>query len=324
MSTALLTIRDLTVSVARPDGRVTVVDDVTLEVAPGGALGLVGESGSGKSLTLRAAMALLPPAARVEAGRIELAGEALPQLGSAARRARRGRVAIVFQDSLSALDPVQTAGTQIAEAPRYIGGLSRRRAWARAVELLGLVGVPDPQRRAHAFPNQLSGGLRQRVAIAIALSTDPALLLCDEPTTALDVTVQAQVLELLDDLRRRLGLGVVFVSHDLAVVRQLCDEVAVMYAGRIVERGATDAVLARPRHPYTRGLLDAVVDVDAVDRGLRPIGGGLPEPGRLPPGCAFNPRCPLASDVCVTAVPPLETVEGTHATACYHADLVLA
>jgi peptide/nickel transport system ATP-binding protein len=324
MTAALLIIRDLTISVARSEGRVTVVDDVTLELAPGGALGLVGESGSGKSLTLRAAMALLPPAARVEAGRIELLGETLPQLGPAARRARRGRVAIVFQDSLSALDPVQTAGTQIAEAPRYIGGLSRRRAWARAVELLGLVGVPDPQRRAHAFPHQLSGGLRQRVAIAIALSTDPALLLCDEPTTALDVTVQAQVLELLDDLRRRLGLGVVFVSHDLAVVRQLCDDVAVMYAGRIVERGATNAVLAQPRHPYTRGLLDAVVDVDAVDRGLRPIGGGLPEPGRLPPGCAFNPRCPLASDVCLAAVPPLEIVEGTHATACYHADLVPA
>jgi oligopeptide/dipeptide ABC transporter ATP-binding protein len=293
-------------------------------VAPGRALGLVGESGSGKSLTLRAAMALLPPAARVDFGTIELSGEALPALGRSARRARRGRVAIVFQDSLSALDPVQTAGAQVAEAPRYVGGLSRRRAWARAVELLGLVGVPDPERRAHAFPHQLSGGLRQRVAIAIALSTEPALLLCDEPTTALDVTVQAQVLMLLDDLRRQLGLGVIFVSHDLAVVRQLCDVVAVMYAGRIVESGATDVVLGRPRHPYTRALLDAVVDLDAVDRGLRPIGGALPEPGHLPAGCSFNPRCPLASDECRVAVPALEIVEGTHASACYHADLVPA
>ena len=262
MTASLLSVDDLTVSVERLGQRVTVVDRVSIDVAAGRAIGVVGESGSGKSLLLRAIIGLLPPAARVESGTIRLGATVLRDLGADARRARRGRLAIVFQDSLSALDPVQPVGAQVAEAPRYVGGLSRRDARERAVELLRLVGVPDPARRAAAYPHQLSGGLRQRVAIAIALSTEPEVLLCDEPTTALDVTVQAQVLELIDDLRQRLDLAVVFVSHDLAVVRQLCDEVAVIYAGRVVERGATDDVLLRPHHAYTRGLLAAALDLD--------------------------------------------------------------
>ena len=246
---------------ARPDRerragrerRYVAVRDVSFEVPAGGSLGVVGESGSGKSLTLRALMALLPPGVRAERGVVELAGEALPFAGPGARRARRGRLAMVFQDPLSGLDPVHTVGAQVAEVPRRVLGASAAASRRRAVELLRLVGMPDPERRAHAFPHQLSGGMRQRVLIAMALASEPKVLLCDEPTTALDVTVQAQVLELLDDLRRRLGVAVVFVSHDLAVVRQVADELAVMYTGRVVETGPADEVLRPPGPPVHLG-----------------------------------------------------------------------
>ncbi|MGA2927700.1 MAG: ABC transporter ATP-binding protein [Solirubrobacteraceae bacterium] len=205
---------------------------------------------------------------------------------------------MVFQDSLSALDPVYTLGSQAAEVGRHVLGLSRARAWARAVELLDLVGIRDPDRCAHAYPHELSGGMRQRAMLAVALATEPEVLLCDELTTALDVTVQAQALGLLADLRRRLGLSLVFVSHDLAVVQQLCDELVVMYTGRIVETGPTAQVLAEPLHPYTRGLLEATIDLDQPERPVRPIPGSIPEPGRLPPGCSFHPRCGYATEEC--------------------------
>jgi oligopeptide/dipeptide ABC transporter ATP-binding protein len=323
VSEPVLSVRDLVVRVERGASSFDAVKAISFDVEAGAALGLVGESGSGKSLALRAIMALAPRGVEIVSGSVTLAGVELPMRGREARASRRGRMAMVFQDPGSALDPVQTVGDQVAEVPRRVLGLSRRQANARAVELLGLVGIPDPARRAGAYPHQLSGGMRQRVVIATALATDPAVLLCDEPTTALDVTVQAQVLGLIDEMRSRLDLALVFVSHDLAVVRQLCEQLAVMYTGRLVETGPTEQVLARPLHPYTLGLLDAIVDLDDPIASLHPIPGALPEMTRLPSGCSFHPRCPFATAECVAERPPLATLAGAgddRATACWHAD----
>jgi oligopeptide/dipeptide ABC transporter ATP-binding protein len=331
VSAPVLEVRDLSVSVGRQDARFTAVDDVSFSVEAGDAFGIVGESGSGKSLTLRAIMALLPGAATLDGGAVLLDGTALSVAGRGARSQRRGRVAMVFQDPLSSLNPVRRIGDQVAEVPRHVLGRSRQASRERAIELLRLVGVPDPTSRAEAYPHELSGGMRQRVAIAMALAAEPEVLLCDEPTTALDVTVQAQVLDLLDKLRAELSLAVVFVSHDLGVVRELCQDVAVMYAGRFVETGPTSQLLPTPRHPYTLGLLRAVVDLDDPIGVLRPIGGALPDPRHLPSGCAFHPRCPLASAECLAAVPPLlplatsvELSERGRKSACFHTDQVEA
>jgi peptide/nickel transport system ATP-binding protein len=310
VSEPLLAVTDLTLSLDARHGRARVVDHVSFAVARGGSLGIVGESGSGKSLTLRAVMGLLPSAVHADGGNVVLGGERLTLQGRLARRQRRRRLAMVFQDSLSALDPVYTVGYQIAEVGRHVLGLSRRQAWTRTIELLDVVGIREPERRAGAYPHELSGGMRQRAMLAIALATEPAVLLCDEPTTALDVTVQAQVLDLLADLRRRLGLTLVFVSHDLAVVRQLCDDLAVMYAGRIVETGPTEEVLEMPLHPYTRGLLEATLDLDQPPQRTRPIPGAIPEPGHLPGGCAFHPRCGYATVECPQTEVSLVPVSG--------------
>jgi oligopeptide/dipeptide ABC transporter ATP-binding protein len=327
----LLDVTGLSVRAGRRRRSHRVVDDVSLRLPAGRALGIVGESGSGKSMTLRALMALLPSTAWPESGEVRLDGKPLPLSGRAARASRRRRMAMVFQDSLSALDPVQPIGAQIAEVPRTLHGLSRRAAWAEALELLELVGIPSPATRARAYPHQLSGGMRQRVAIAIALATRPQVLLCDEPTTALDVTVQAQVLDLIRRLRAQLGLALVFVSHDIAVVEQVCDDIAVMYAGRIVESGPAAGVLARPAHPYTRALLDAVIDLGVPAGTARPVAGVLPDPSRLPSGCTFHPRCPLAGPECRLEPVPLLPVADTAAeagpgparlSACLHRDQV--
>lgn len=303
----LLSVSDLTVSLDRHKGGAHVVDTVTFDLTKGESLGIVGESGSGKSLTLRAVMGLLPSGTQVDRGTVTLDGVPLAFSGRTARRQRRRKLAMVFQDSLTALDPVYTVGAQIAEVGQHVMGLSRKSAWARAIELLDLVGIRDPDRRAHAYPHELSGGMRQRAMLAVALVTDPQVLLCDEPTTALDVTVQAQVLELLAKLRRELGLSLIFVSHDLAVVRQLCDRLAVMYTGRLVETGPTSDVLATPLHPYTRGLLEATIELDTPGP-ARPIPGSIPEPGRLPGGCSFHPRCAFSTEECTVTDVSLVTV----------------
>ena len=325
MSPPALEVRDLVISAGDRHGRARVVDGVSLRVEGGHSLGIVGESGSGKSLTLRGVMALTPGAVRIDSGSVALDGEPMPLHGRRARAARRGRIAMIFQDPLSALDPVHTAGAQIAEIARRVGGRSRTGAWDRAIELLELVGIREARRRARDFPHQLSGGMRQRVMIAMALASEPSVLLCDEPTTALDVTVQAQVLDLLDSLRAELRLALVFVSHDLAVVREICEEVAVMYAGRFVETGPAADLLERPRHPYTLGLRQAVVDVDDGGRAPRSIPGELPEPGRLPAGCAFHPRCAYAEEDCRrTEVALAPTGEPGRVVACLHSDQVPA
>jgi len=321
----LLEVDALSVEVLRRHaGSFLAVDGVSFCVKAGGAFGVVGESGSGKSLMLRALAAVLPNAATAVGGSVRLAGRQLPHTGRAARRERRGRMAMVFQDPLSALDPVHSVGWQIAEVPRKVLGRAAGESRRRAVELLSLVGIPDAASRADAFPHQLSGGMRQRVAIAMALAAEPELLLCDEPTTALDVTVQAQILELLDGLRRRLGLAVVLVSHDLAVVRDLCTDVAVMYTGRVVERGTAEQLIDDPRHPYTRGLIDAAIELDDAAAPPRPIGGSIPDPMQLPPGCSFEPRCPLATSACAESVPVLEEVGAGRVSACIHHQLLAA
>jgi oligopeptide/dipeptide ABC transporter ATP-binding protein len=333
---ALLEVSDLTVQVRRGHQLFRAVDGVSLVLPDGASLGLVGESGSGKSMTLRAIMGLLPRAARVQAGTVRVAGELTEPRGrhtalrSAADR-RRQRLAMIFQDPLAALDPVMTVGAQVAEAPRRAGGLSARAARERALDLLRLTGIPDPVRRYASYPHELSGGLRQRVMIAVALSSDPAVLLCDEPTTALDVTIQAQILALLQDLRDTQGLGLVFVTHDLAVVGQICDELAVMYAGRIVETGPAEAVLSAPRHPYTAALLASAIDVDSTgadgsgERRLpRAIPGAVPDPLRLPPGCPFQPRCPFAQPDCAEGPVPLRDVGPGRRAACLHHEQLAA
>jgi peptide/nickel transport system ATP-binding protein len=308
----LLEVDHLTVAVRRQNRQFDAADDVTLRLPRGGSLGIVGESGSGKSITLRAIMGLLPRAATLRAGTVRIGGDLVHHGRGLGPADRRHRVAMVFQDALSALNPVMTAGDQIAEAPRRVLGLSARAARERALELLRVVGVPDPDRRYRSYPHELSGGLRQRVMIAIALSCDPAILLCDEPTTALDVTIQAQILALLADLRESTGLSIVFVTHDLGVVGQICDELAVMYAGRIVETGPVGAVLDAPRHPYTAALLAAAESVPQA------IPGAVPDPLAPPPGCPFQPRCPLAQPDCAAGPVPLHDIGPGRATACLH------
>ena len=299
---AVLEVRDLTIEIETPAGVIRPVREVSLDVGAGETVALVGESGSGKSLTGLAVLGLLPGAARVVGGAALVEGrEVLHLREDALRRLRGGAMAMVFQDPSSSLNPVHRVGAQIAEAIRaHRGGGG---ADAEAVALLKRVGIPDPDRRVHAFPHELSGGMRQRVMIAIALANHPRLLIADEPTTALDVTVQAQVLDLLDGLRRERGLGVLFVTHSLPVVAEIAARVAVMYAGVIVEQGGTEAVFARPLHPYTLALLRSAPVEDGPPPA--PIPGTVPSPYELPPGCVFAPRCPLRTDACEAAPPPL-------------------
>jgi oligopeptide/dipeptide ABC transporter ATP-binding protein len=316
----ILSVRDLRVEIPTPRGVVKAVDGVDLEIPRGGAFGLVGESGCGKSMTLRAILGLLPGRARIAGGEVVFDGEALSpkSLG----RLRGESIGMVFQEPMTALNPVMRVGEQIAEGPRVRLGHSAERSKARALELLRLVGVPDPERRYRAFPHELSGGLRQRIVIAIALSCEPKLLLCDEPTTALDVTIQDQILHLLARLREETGVSIVLVTHDLAVVAQTCERVAVMYAARIVETGTVAEVFGSPRHPYTRALLRSVPDFDMRRAHLESIAGMPPDLVAPPSGCRFHPRCEIAHPDCSSIDPPLIPLGPDRATACrYHEEL---
>jgi oligopeptide/dipeptide ABC transporter ATP-binding protein len=314
---ALLEIRGLTVTLGSGHGAVRGVD---LTLHAGKVLGIVGESGSGKSMSMLAAMGLVPPTARV-GGSVRYRGEEL--VGAPARRLRelRGeKMALIFQDPLTALNPVLKIGEQIAETVRiHHADVSRKEAAHRAVELLKLVSVPQPERRALQYPHEFSGGMRQRAMIAMAVANNPEVLIADEPTTALDVTVQAQILEVLQRLRQTLGVGLVLITHDLGVVAGAADTVAVMYGGKVVETGAVDDIFYATRHPYTRGLLASLPRLDSGAAKLVPIPGSPPSVVNRPSGCPFHPRCPYAQPVCVADEPALRPV-GRTGSACHFAE----
>jgi peptide/nickel transport system ATP-binding protein len=313
MDSAILQLQSLSVTFATDAGPVRAVDDVSLSVAPGEMLALVGESGCGKSVTALATMGLLPQGARI-GGRILFAG-------ADASRAQRGRdLAMVFQEPMTSLNPAFTAGEQIAEVLRAHRGLAPRAAFDAAVEALSRVHIPDAARRARQYPHQLSGGMRQRVMIAMALACRPRLLICDEPTTALDVTVQAQIMALLDELRTQTGTAVLLITHDLGVVADRADHVAVMYAGQVVEAAPAGRIFANPQHPYTVGLLGAAPKLTGPRGRLASIDGTVPNPLSLPPGCRFAPRCPFARAECA-APPALGEVGPGHFAACWRAPL---
>jgi oligopeptide/dipeptide ABC transporter ATP-binding protein len=305
---SLLVLEHLSVRFETPRGPVQAVRDASFVLEQGSTLGLVGESGSGKSVTAQALLGLLPPSARVETGSARFEGRELIGLPARELRALRGRrIAMVFQDPLSALDPLATIGRQLAEVLETHLALRRREVRQRCAAALGEVGIPDPEERLRRYPHELSGGQRQRVLIAMALLCDPRVLLADEPTTALDVTLQAQVLDLFEQLQQRHGTAVLLITHDLGVVARACERVLVMYAGRIVEEAPVEALFAAPLHPYTRGLLDSLPRLDAPGgHALRPIPGSPPDPLDLPVGCAFAPRCALATPRCTREVPALE------------------
>ena len=314
---ALLEVEGLTVTLPTDRGPVTIVDGVDYRVEPGQVFGVAGESGSGKTISMLALTQLLPAGARV-AGRALYGGRDLLALRRRELRAVRGReIAMVFQDPLTSLHPMLTIGRQLTEHVRFHEKASKSAADARAVELLAQVRIPDPEQALRAFPHQFSGGMRQRIAIAIALACRPKLLIADEPTTALDVTVQAGILRLLDGLRHETGLSVILITHDLGVMSAIADHVSVFYAGRIVETGPTRELLGRPRHPYTRALLDALPHPEATEGSeLVAIPGSPPTPRLRPPGCAFHPRCAYARDACALEVPPLVPVSDLRTLAC--------
>ena len=319
--TRVLDVENLRVSFPAARDRVYPVDGVSFSLDRGETLALVGESGCGKSLTSLALLRLVPPPGRVEEGSTIRLGDTdvLALRGEALRRIRGRRIGMVFQDPMTSLNPVFTVGDQIAEGVRAHFPVSRGEARRRALELLREVGIPDPTARLDAYPHQLSGGMRQRVMIAIALSAEPEILVADEPTTALDVTVQAQILEVLDRLRDRRGMAVLLITHDLGIVAGRADRVAVMYAGQIVEEAPTAALFARPSHPYTQGLFASVPRITGPVERLSPIGGSVPPPGAWPSGCRFRPRCPQAFDKSET-MPPLLPVGPGHRMRCWLAE----
>jgi peptide/nickel transport system ATP-binding protein len=318
---ALLEIRNLRTSFFAAGGEARAVDRVSFSVDAGRTLGLVGESGCGKTMTALSLLRLTPPAARIVGGSILFDGRDLLTLSDAEMRRIRGNaIAMIFQEPMSSLNPVFTVGNQIAEAVRLHQGLGRRGAHQKAIEMLKLVEIPAAERRVGEYPHQLSGGMRQRVMIAMALSCHPRVLIADEPTTALDVTIQAQILDLLAGLQQRLGMAMILVTHDLGIVAERADDVAIMYAGRIVEHAAVDAIFAHPMHPYTRGLLRSIPKVGAAKaRRLEAIPGVVPDLLQLPSGCHFRERCARAISRCTAIDPALEELRPAHWTACVRA-----
>ena len=317
--TPLLDIRDLSVSFRTRAGLVPTLDKVSLQLGRGEILGLVGESGAGKSLTGLALTGLLPPNAVVTAGSVRFDGQEVLGLSEAALRRIRGRrIGMVFQDPMTALDPLMRIGEQLVETIRHHLRLSRGAALDRAAELLDAVGIPAARQRLRSYPHEFSGGMRQRVVIALALAAEPELIVADEPTTALDVSVQAQVLELLRGLCRDRGTAILLVTHDMAVIAETADRLAVLYAGGVVEAGPVGPVLSEPGHPYARGLMRAIPQVGAARDSLVPIEGAMPRPGQWPGGCRFQPRCPLARAACGEPPPDVPLGSG-HVARCHFA-----
>ena len=314
----LLEVKDLRTSFFTPKGELRVVDGVSFAVAPGRLTGIVGESGSGKTISVLSIMRLLPEGARVTGGSILFDGVDLLKLSEAGMRAMRGaRIAMIFQEPMTSLNPVFTIGNQIGEAVKLHQRTGRSETRARTVEALHMVGIADPERRIDDYPHQLSGGMRQRVMIAMALACKPRLLIADEPTTALDVTIQAQILDLLRDLQQRLGLAVLLVTHDLGIVAQYADDVTILYAARVMERASSTELFAHPLNPYTQGLLASIPGIDGRQhRRLQAIVGSIPSAAAPPSGCRFHPRCVRAIDDCARVDPPLEEKTPGHYAAC--------
>jgi oligopeptide/dipeptide ABC transporter ATP-binding protein len=322
MTEPLLEIEDLHTFFYTDTGVARAVDGVSFRVHAGETVGVVGESGCGKSVTALSILRHVRPPGRIEPGsHIRFEGTDLMALDEHAMQKVRGnRIAMVFQEPMTALNPVFTVGDQIAEVARIHAGMSKRDAWAKAVEMLKLVGIPAPEQRAGEYPHQLSGGMRQRVVIAMALVMNPALVIADEPTTALDVTIQAQILELMADLSRRLGTSVLLITHDLGVVAENCARVIVMYAGEVVEEATTAMLFDAAHHPYTEGLLGAMPRVGGEAERLATIPGTVPPPTAWPTGCRFHDRCPYAWDRCAREHPPLYQIGGGHVSRCHLAE----
>jgi peptide/nickel transport system ATP-binding protein len=319
MPEPLLEVKDLKVHFPTEDGLVKAVDGVSFQVAPGETLGVVGESGSGKSVTFLSVMGLVTrKQARIEGQALFQSQDLLNLPKDEMRHIRGDKISMVFQDPLTALNPVLKVGAQVVELLKAHRRMGKREAWDYATDLLARVGIPRPKERVRQYPHEFSGGMRQRAMIAMALALDPDLLIADEPTTALDVTVQAQILDLVDRLREEFNAAVVIITHDLGVVAEHCDDIMVMYAGRVAEYGAAEDIYYKSHHPYTWGLIQSIarIDQDRTER-LRPIKGLPPSLIFVPPGCPFNPRCPYVMDVCRTEVPPLLPSDGHHASACH-------
>jgi oligopeptide/dipeptide ABC transporter ATP-binding protein len=323
MREPLLEVRDLQTHFFTDDGVVRAVDGVSFAIEPGETLAVVGESGSGKSVTSLSILRLVPdPPGRIVGGSVRFRGRDLAKLSASEMRAIRGKeISMIFQEPMTSLNPVYTCGEQIIEAVVLHDKVDRKAARLRAIEMLKIVGINSPEQRVDEYPHQMSGGMRQRVMIAMALACKPALLIADEPTTALDVTIQAQIIELLKELQKKFGMAVLLITHDLGVVAETADRVAVMYAGQVVEYCDIQSAFKRTRHPYTAGLLDSLPKLGVEQETLRVIPGNVPNPTRFPRACRFHPRCPVAIDRCRTEDPPL-TAHGAHLSRCWRAEEV--
>jgi oligopeptide/dipeptide ABC transporter ATP-binding protein len=321
----LLEVDDLRVEFRTQDGVAKAINGVTYHVDAGETLAVLGESGSGKSVTAQAIMGILDtPPGFVTGGQVRFHGQDMLKMSAEERRRIRGEgIAMIFQDALSALNPVFTVGFQVAEQFRIRRGMSRAEAKKRAIEMLDLVKIPNAKGRINDYPHQFSGGMRQRVMIAMSLALDPEVLIADEPTTALDVTVQAQIMDLLAEVQRERQMGLILITHDLGVVADVADRIAVMYAGRIVEEASVHDLYARPAHPYTLGLLESIPRLDEKGQQLRTIKGLPPSLLRIPSGCPFHPRCPMAQPVCQEKLPPLLQLGKGRASACHFAEELL-
>ena len=316
---SLLSVKDLKTSFFTPSGEVKAVNGVSYEVEKGKVLGIVGESGSGKSVSAYSVLQILANPGKIVGGSITLEGEELVGIKEKGMAKIRGnKISIIFQDPMTSLNPVFTIGDQLMEAIMLHTDRNRKQAKERAIEMLQLVGVNEPEKRIKQYPHQFSGGMRQRVMIAMALACEPDILIADEPTTALDVTIQAQILDLMKDLQKKLGMAIILITHDLGVVAEMCDEVIVMYAGQICERGTAEEIFYNPKHEYTLGLMRSIPTVSDEKTKLQPIGGSAVDLLNLPPGCPFAPRCDAAMKVCLETNPKLVCEGGTHYARCWN------